>query len=292
MADIEKQTDGFDGTLWKILKWSVRVLGSVVVAVWCAYCAEFVYQSLHGQIDLEYTIQADKLADFLPQNAATVVKITSGKLDVSNGTVVTVSFWNRSVTNLDRTEVRVTTAEDERVPFHKLLIYPSASLDKDWVNWLKPADNADLDFSVDVLNSNWSAEPNISVRYFYPGDAPQQFVFKTKRPGVAFVPYDESKITRWFFGLDVPLLVSAFGLAYFALCYGVYKFNKWFRALRIRAFSRTMWNGIVGNFPQLDLPTKERMLWLAVWLFAQSTNRKSYGPAADPNVAIPPEIGR
>jgi hypothetical protein len=281
-----------DKALWRLAKWSFGVGVLIIVGAWSGYWGTLYYQYKQGKTSLEYTIRVDKLADFLPQNVATVVKITSGNLNVTEGTFVTIGFWNRAVTNLDHIDVRVTTEDGAPAPYHKLLLYPPESLDKDWVDWAKPADNSDLDFGVDVLDSNWNSDPNISVRYFYPGPAPKHFEFKTKKPGVEFTAYDTMKVTPWFFGLDVPLEVTAGVLVYIAVIYGGAKFGTWYFAQRCNAYSRALWNSMLRNFHELDGTTKERMLWLSVQMFTRSIRRWILTPQTDPEIVIPPQIGK
>jgi hypothetical protein len=284
----------FEKAAWLILRWLCGILVGLAVTVWGAYFGELIYQSIQGQTTIEYTIQTDNLADFLPDNVAKVVKITSGKLDVTEGTLVTIAFWNRTVRNLDRTDVRVTTEDSGPVPFHKVLLYPPDSLDKDWVNWAKPDDNpADLDFSVNVLNTNWEPQPDISVRYFYAGRAPQQFAFKTDKPGVHFAPYDTAKTTWWLLGLDTPLEVTGFSILCAALLYAGHKFNKWFLTRQREAISRALWNSMTRNFQENDVgtPTRERFLWLSTWMFARSIKRRRFTRQTDPEIIIPREIG-
>lgn len=265
-------------------------LFGTVAAIWLAYVTQVVIANITSTTSIEYRINTYKLADYLPQNIAEVAPLKIADVSLSDAEVVTISLWNRTSSNLDRINIRIATEDGSPKPFHKVILFPS-SLDRDWVSWAEEKESRNLEFSVMLLNKNWSKEPNVTVRFFYPSSAPKNLLLKTNKPGVEFSSFNEERFYWWMFGLEGPLMGLGVAFALILLVLVLWRLNVKFTERQYIGFTRVFHRSLLSNFPSLDTQTRNRFLWLGSYLYIYSLDRVLWREKTDQLVKIPDEIG-
>lgn len=252
--------------VWILFRWFLVTVAAVVIGG----VINYIFVASNAVDDFEYKVYSGSASAYLPENLSDFVTFNLNDEKLNDIHFINIQIWNRTIHDYPNVKIAIDTGSASD-PFHKLLLYPDV-MDKKWVRWTNPKDNTDLEFSMDVFYINWTDQPNIVIRVFYTGDPPKNVRLKTSTPGIRFVPFDDDKHYRFFFGHDVIITLLIFAGCSLLFLYILSRFGDLLIRKKYLAFSRFFFAMMKKMLPNLDDKLVENITIIATYIYIISFN--------------------
>jgi hypothetical protein len=216
------------------LKLVRRVLLYLVLPIVVLIVGTSIYERINATSSIEYRVENVGKLFTCPQGLEDRVTLLFDGKPHKNIGMLRISLFNRTTHAYGDVPIQIRLPEGSATPLAKVLLYPSEQ-DSDHFAWDTPS-ASNLRFTARAMNNSWGVNPVVSFNLFFDAGNIPDVSLSTPKPGIVFVPFDDTKSFLFRYDSILPGLI----ITWLAIVVGL-SLGKYAGAIgrnRLQAYSR------------------------------------------------------